>query len=933
MNTRVLGVALLAMVLIFGGFGSLIYGKNEIKLFSGQESGRVVSESLSSRQSPDVEPNENFTNASTITLGNYTGLTAGPEFYEVEDSEQDTYYITDMYKIMLEPCSLYIVLTHPTTSYEDLDLHLFDSQYNLLESSMNWDPPEYINISITSAGWYYIGIEYWSYDWDNDEYIVHSYTLSIYTGEPPQPPQDDEFEENDEFNASKWIEPGTYSLVCLDDDWFKFNATAGQNINVTIYYNYSLGDLDLYLYYANGTEIDYSLTTEDYEIIEYTPTQSGVYYILVEQYRGASNYTLILSLGGQSAGNIILLGGSCSPSPATVGQDVTFSITYKHQQGTAPTLKRVYIDDNPYTMQSDPNSTNYVTGVLFTYTTNTLTSGDHSYYFEFTADTETKRFPSTGTLTLRVNNQSSQNSPPELTNPGVAPETGNESTLFLFSIEYSDPDNDPAQYVKVVINGQEYSMTNQAGALYTYSSTFSAGTYTYKFKASDGQAVVETAENTFTVTGGQSGGHTAIRVTINANKTSVYAGEYVDIYGTVVYEDNTPVEGATVEVLQTTYTTNASGGYRFSLRIMTDMTLQANATKGSLTNSSGTLTISVIGTNKPPILSGAGVTPTSGNTSTTFNFTVTYTDEDNDPAAYVKVIINQQEYLMVTLDGSHYWYSAQFPAGTYNLSGFKAHDGTVETSLPFQTTITVEAAPSNSPPQLSEPSVSPTAGDANTNFTFRVKYTDADGDTPTYVKVVIGTNTYNMSLNGAYYEYKTTLTSGNYTYSFKANDGHNPEVSISGGQLNVSSPPPQNTAPKLLNLTVTPESGDTNTEFTFSVTYQDDEGDAPASGVKITIGNNTYTMSTNDTELNYTKGVIYTYKTKLPEGSHNVTVSAGDSSHASTPTNTSRATPVAVSNAATGGDDGSSPGFGLIPALVAIAAAVLIAGRRIRRKN
>ncbi len=85
-----------------------------------------------------------------------------------------------------------------------------------------------------------------------------------------------------------------------------------------------------------------------------------------------------------------------------------------------------------------------------------------------------------------------------------------------------------------------------------------------------------------------------------------------------------------------------------------------------------------------------------------------------------------------------------------------------------------------SAPTLTQPSLSPLAGNESTTFAFGVTYTDADNDAPSYVKVTINQTEHDMEKevsgeteysDGVVYVYSTTLPVGNYTYSFSASDG------------------------------------------------------------------------------------------------------------------------------------------------------------------
>ena len=82
----------------------------------------------------------------------------------------------------------------------------------------------------------------------------------------------------------------------------------------------------------------------------------------------------------------------------------------------------------------------------------------------------------------------------------------------------------------------------------------------------------------------------------------------------------------------------------------------------------------------------------------------------------------------------------------------------------------------NNVPVLSNPTMTPSEGDVETEFTFTVHYYDDDSDAPTFIQVVIDNKSYNMTLesgnlsNGTY-EYSTKLSKGTHIYYFTASDG------------------------------------------------------------------------------------------------------------------------------------------------------------------
>ncbi|MCK5561562.1 MAG: hypothetical protein KAJ51_13250 [Thermoplasmata archaeon] len=98
----------------------------------------------------------------------------------------------------------------------------------------------------------------------------------------------------------------------------------------------------------------------------------------------------------------------------------------------------------------------------------------------------------------------------------------------------------------------------------------------------------------------------------------------------------------------------------------------------------------------------------------------------------------------------------------------------------FILSVTTEPIKENNAPELSNPTITPSEGDVETEFTFTVHYYDEDGNAPLLIKIVIDGNGFTMTLNtgeNAYdgvYEYKTKLSEGNHTYYFTVSDGIDP---------------------------------------------------------------------------------------------------------------------------------------------------------------
>lgn len=146
---------------------------------------------------------------------------------------------------------------------------------------------------------------------------------------------------------------------------------------------------------------------------------------------------------------------------------------------------------------------------------------------------------------------------------GLHPGSGNETTDFVFRIEYSDGDNDPPSAMQlhilrsgIEISGSPFSMletdtldTNHIdGKVYLYDIILDEGDdYSYYFSASDGLASAQTAE-------------------LDGPVVEIPIGT---VLGRVTDKGGNPVQGAKVEMIDSTGSTigeiltNTSGDFRF----------------------------------------------------------------------------------------------------------------------------------------------------------------------------------------------------------------------------------------------------------------------------------------------------------------------------------------------------------------------------------
>jgi phospholipase C len=162
------------------------------------------------------------------------------------------------------------------------------------------------------------------------------------------------------------------------------------------------------------------------------------------------------------------------------GRTVTFSALYRSPTNTPPTRAAVEIDGVPYNMTST-GGTNYVTGVTYKFSINTLSIGKHYYRFSFddgsgVANYEGSEYPVIEPMTL--------------TNSSVSPASGNSSTVFTFQTTYTESTNQPPISSLLYVDNTSYPMSYvsgsyNSGAVFQVSTTLPVGNHTYAFVFAD----------------------------------------------------------------------------------------------------------------------------------------------------------------------------------------------------------------------------------------------------------------------------------------------------------------------------------------------------------------------------------------------------------------------------------------------------------------
>jgi len=345
-------------------------------------------------------------------------------------------------------------------------------------------------------------------------------------------------------------------------------------------------------------------------------------------------------------------------------------------------------------------------------------------------------------------------------------------------------------------------------------------------------------------------------------------------------------------------------------------------------------------TNRPPILSWTGeanyisdgLNPETGYPTTDFVYRVNYTDQDNEAPAsgYPKLHIMKggteitgSPFTVTEVDAGDTTYSdgklythtesGLEPGIDYTYS-FEAKDvwNISATGAPTSPHGGPDVAPvGNQAPTLSwteeenytSDGLDPETGYPNTDFIYRVKYSDQDNDAPASGFPKLHIKRSGLDIEGSPFtmnqvdpgdtNYKDgklyTITKDrlgpgdDYTYHFKAKDVWNiPATGLPTSPIDA--PEVANHAPTLswtgeTNYTsdgLNPEIGYPNTDFIYRVKYTDQDDDPPASGhprlhikkAGIDIEGSPFTMDQVDPgDTNYTDGKLYTFtKNRLEPG-------------------------------------------------------------------
>ncbi|MGA1792936.1 MAG: hypothetical protein ACMUHM_03205 [Thermoplasmatota archaeon] len=297
-----------------------------------------------------------------------------------------------------------------------------------------------------------------------------------------------------------------------------------------------------------------------------------------------------------------------------------------------------------------------------------------------------------------------------------------------------------------------------------------------------------------------------------------------------------------------------------------------------------------------PTLTNSAVTPSTGYDDTLFNFTVTYTDTDNDAPTRIAVLIDNINNDMTQAGnmnasyttGVQFFFTAYLSAGTHSYYFVVVNSMAEFAKDPVSGTYSLTVLSRNPGPQLLNASFSPSEPDNSTGVNFTVEYRHTNGTAPMFVNLHIynvsaATNsTYNMTAIGPELGHNWTagveymkflmLDAGSYLFIFNTMDANDLSVTIPQGTtytVDVGSTGPPNNPPTLSGGGMSPANPSTGQSTSFWVTYADQDGDLPR-GVWLTY----YPSNDNRTQLSVgmtvpsgsvTRGVNCTLSINAPQ--------------------------------------------------------------------
>jgi S-layer protein (TIGR01567 family) len=403
---------------------------------------------------------------------------------------------------------------------------------------------------------------------------------------------------------------------------------------------------------------------------------------------------LLMFTGGAMAAPS-LSGEGISPGSGTVGTNFIFTVTYTDPDNLSASFVNVTIDTIPYSMiEVNSSDVNTVDGKAYRLEKSGF-SVNPAHSYAFSTSNANGAVGSYGAGIFAVTNTA-----PVLSSPLVTPNSGSPATEFVFTVTYTDADNNSASYVNAVIDGINYPMTatdpadtNTAdGKGYRLSNSgMAAGTHTYSFTASDGTTTATpTLEGTFSVNSDSSLSGTISSASGAPSTTFVFNTIFTDADNDAASSVTVTIDGIDYvmnEVDAADVTTTDGKAYTYSMSGFSvgSHSYSFKATVGSDTiGPVGAGSFNVDVSNHAPTLTDASVTGANNFIAGgIIYFNVTYTDSDNQLPTYSYVQIDGVNKTMSKVNsadndatnGIEYTYNTTLAQGNHTYV-FYMSDGT-----------------------------------------------------------------------------------------------------------------------------------------------------------------------------------------------------------------------------------------------------------------
>ena len=156
-------------------------------------------------------------------------------------------------------------------------------------------------------------------------------------------PPDDAFEENDTRATAAPVALGVVVAgAACDDDWYRVDLVAGDEITVTATFAHAGGDLDMALHDPSGALVAAAGSGTDDEVIVHTATETGAYAVRVFGFGGDTNtYALV---AGEPPPPVVTP-GAAAVTEGDVGQTtVTVPVRLSHPWGQPLTVDWSTVD-------------------------------------------------------------------------------------------------------------------------------------------------------------------------------------------------------------------------------------------------------------------------------------------------------------------------------------------------------------------------------------------------------------------------------------------------------------------------------------------------------------------------------------------------------------------------------------------------------------